>query len=181
MKKRLSILSLAALAALLMVLPANALPKVGDEAPDFSLKTLNGETEISLSDLEGKVVYLDFWASWCGPCRRAFPEVKQLHAEYAEQGMEVLAISLDRSPSPAIQFMAQQEASFPALFDAGSATAAAYGVRSIPTTVIVGPDGKVAYSMIGFHPNKVGEIKETIEGLLAQVELPEEKDSEGTM
>jgi len=181
MKKRLSILSLAVLAALLLALPASALPGAGDVAPEFSLKTLNGESEITLSDLKGKVVYLDFWASWCGPCRKAFPEVKSLHAEYADQGMEVLAISLDRSPSPAIRFMAQQKAGFPALFDAGSKTAGAYGVRSIPSTVIVGPDGRVAYSMIGFNPGKVGEIKKTIEELLTQVEIPEEKSSEGSM
>ncbi len=181
MKKRLNILSLAALAALLLAFPVQAMPNVGDVAPEFSLKTLNGETEINLSDYAGKIVYLDFWASWCGPCRRAFPEVKKLHAEYLDQGMEVLAISLDKSPSPAIKFMAQQEAAFTSLFDAGSATALAYGVRSIPTTIIVGPDGKVAFSMIGFNPNKVPEIKETIEKLLTQVELSEETISQETM
>jgi peroxiredoxin len=181
MKNRISILSLTALAALLLAIPALALPKVGDEAPDFTLKSLDGSTEITLSELEGKVVYLDFWASWCAPCRRAFPEVKKLHEEYADKGMEVLAISLDRSPAPAIKFMAEQGVGFESLFDAGGGAASRYGVRSIPTTVIVGPDGKVAYSMKGFNPMKVGELKETIEGLLAQVELPQEKDSEGTM
>jgi cytochrome c biogenesis protein CcmG, thiol:disulfide interchange protein DsbE len=181
MKKRLTILSLAALAALLMAFPVQAMTNVGDVAPEFSLKTLDGETEINLSDYAGKVVYLDFWASWCGPCRRAFPEVKKLHAEYAEQGMEVLAISLDKSPSPAIKFMAQQDASFLALFDAGSRTAQAYGVRSIPTTIIVGPDGKVAYNMVGFNPNKVPEIQKTIDELLTQVELSEETASKESM
>jgi len=181
MKKHLNILSLTALATLMLSGAAMALPNVGDEAPDFTLKTLSGETEINLAGLEGKVIYLDFWASWCGPCRKAFPEVKKLHKEYAEQGMEVLAISLDRSPAPAIKFMAEQNAGFESLYDNGGSAAKKYGVRSIPSTVIVGPDGKVAYSMIGFDPRKVGEMKEIIEGLLTQVEIPEEKSSKGTI
>jgi len=172
-------LKLAAAAALLLALPALAAPGIGDKAPDFKLKTLNGDKEISLADLRGKVVYLDFWASWCGPCRRSFPEVKKLHQEYKDKGMEVLAISLDRSPEPAIKFMAEQMAGFESLFDMNGGVAnGLFGVRSIPTTVIIGPDGTIAYSMIGFNPAKVGEIKSTIEGLLAKVELPVETTSQ---
>ena len=77
--------------------------------------------------------------------------------------------------------MAGQQVAFESLFDKGGAAASSYGVRSIPSTVIVGPDGKVAYSMIGFDPRKVEDLKATIEGLLAEVELPEEKSSEGSM
>jgi len=181
MKKRISALSLMALTLVLLALPALALPKIGEKAPDFTLKTLSGDSEVKLSDLQGKVVYIDFWASWCGPCRRSFPEVKKLQEAYADQGMEVLAISLDKSPSPAIRFMAQQDTGFLGLFDEGSSTALTYGVKSIPTTIILGPDGKVAFSMVGFNPNKVGDIKKTIEGLLPQVETPEEDASVKSM
>ena len=159
-------LILAALTVLFGALPLMALPQAGTVAPDFTLQTLDGETQYQLSELKGQVVYLDFWASWCGPCRKAFPEVMELHKEYKDRGLEVLAISLDQAPGPAKKFIAQQGSQFPALFDAKKSAAVAYGVRSIPSTVIVDAEGKVAFSMIGFDPRKVGEIHELLDGLL---------------
>ena len=123
----------------------------GAVAPDFTLKTLDGEREMTLSDLRGGVVYIDFWASWCGPCRRAFPEVKSLYSEYGGDDFEVLAVSLDRTTPPAIKFFDKQEAAFPGLHDAGGLVARQYGVQSIPTAIIVGPDGKIAKRMTGYY------------------------------
>jgi thiol-disulfide isomerase/thioredoxin len=163
-------LILAALLALFGALPLMALPQVGESAPDFTLKTLDGEHEYTLSALKGKVVYLDFWASWCSPCRKAFPEVMELHEQYKEQGLEVLAISLDQAPGPAKKFIAQQKSLFPALFDAQKTAAVKYGIRSIPSTVIVDAEGKVAFTMIGFDPRKVGQIHELLDGLLEHAE-----------
>ena len=166
MSKSMKRLILAALTVLFGAMPLMALPETGTAAPDFTLQTLDGETQYKLSELKGQVVYLDFWASWCGPCRKAFPEVMKLHSEYKERGLEVLAISLDQAPGPAKRFIAQQGSQFPALFDARKAAAVAYGVRSIPSTVIVDAEGNVAFSMIGFDPRRVGEIHELLEGLL---------------
>lgn len=172
MKNPMNRLILAALLALFGTMPLMALPQVGEVAPDFTLRTLDGEMQYQLSELKGQVVYLDFWASWCGPCRRAFPEVMKLHDEFAEKGLEVLAISLDKAPGPAKQFIAKQGSTFPALFDASQKAAVGYGVRSIPSTVIVDAEGKVAFSMVGFDPRRVAEITEIIETLLADVEVP---------
>ena len=161
------------LIALSLLLPLAAFaapPAEGELAPDFTLKTLDGESTLSLSDYSGKVVYIDFWASWCGPCRRAFPEVKALYSEYGPEGLEVLAVSLDRKTPPAIKFFDEQKVTFPGLHDDQGKVAAVYGVQSIPMAVIIGPDGKIAMKMIGFDPRKLPEIKETIEGLLQRAD-----------
>jgi thiol-disulfide isomerase/thioredoxin len=138
----------------------------GALAPDFTLKTLDGEQELTLSDLRGGVVYIDFWASWCGPCRRAFPEVKSLYSDYGGNGFKVLAVSLDRTTPPAIKFFDKQEVNFPGLHDAGGLIARKYGVQSIPTAIIVGPDGKIAKRMTGFDPRQLPAIRAAIEELI---------------
>ncbi len=145
-------------------------PEQGEIAPDFTLTTLDGAKTLTLSDFRGEVVYIDFWASWCGPCRRAFPEVKELYKEYSKAGLEVLAVSLDKTTKPAIKFFDKQEALFPGLHDLGGKVATKYGVKSIPTAIIVGPDGKIAMRMTGFDPKKLPQIKSTIEGLLESTE-----------
>jgi len=175
MKKALLTLAAAALLALGSILPAGAIPPVGSEAPDFTLKSLDGKTTYTLSELRGQVVYLDFWASWCGPCRRSFPEVMSLYEEYKEKGFVVLAVSIDRTVEAAAGFMAKQKAPFPAVFDTKGAVATRYGVSSIPSAILVGPDGKIAHSAIGFDPRRVPELKKTIEGLLTDTAKPVEE------
>ena len=169
MKKLLAAVALAIL-ALGHGLPAGAITATGDAAPDFTLSTLDGATSYTLSDLKGQVVYIDFWASWCSPCRKSFPEVQALQSEYKDRPFQVLALSLDRRAGDGLKFIQAQKSTLTALFDDGGAVANAYGVRSIPSMFIVGPDGKVAYSTVGFDPRAMPQIKSTIDGLLAQVE-----------
>jgi len=141
--------------------------KVGQPAPDIVMEDTKGKTR-KLSDLQGKVVLLDFWASWCGPCRRANPHVVEVYEKYNKQGFEVFNVSLDgvdargRSKMNASQLDAQLAKSKQRWLDAitkdnlhwnnhvsdlkkwDSAGAALYGVRSIPTTFLIGRDGKIA-------------------------------------
>jgi thiol-disulfide isomerase/thioredoxin len=145
-----------------------SLPAVGSLAPDFTLKSPDGKLSHSLSALQGKVVYLDFWASWCGPCRKAFPEVKALYEEYRERGFVVLAVSLDRSPEAAIRFFEQQKAPFLSAYDAGGLVARKYGVTGIPASIIIGPDGKIIYTATGFDPKNLPALKTLIEAQLAK-------------
>jgi len=155
--------------ALLLALAAGpAAAADGDAAlaPDFTLSTLDGEEEITLSELRGKVVYLDFWASWCGPCRQSFPEIKKLHADYGESDFVVLAVNLDRQASAGLNFMARQKADFLAVHDKGGKVAGRYGVRGIPTTVLIGADGRIAHQVSGFHPRMMPDLKARIESLL---------------
>ncbi len=150
-----------------LALPAAAgLPDLGQAAPDFTLKTLDGEQEYTLSELDGKVVYIDFWASWCGPCRRSFPEVEKLYGEFKDQGFLVLAVSIDQKHAAAVKFFDKQGSEFPGLYDEGGKVAMRYGVRNIPTAILVASDGKVAHSAIGFDPRKLPELRSKIEGLL---------------
>lgn len=149
---------------------AGALPAVGETAPDFTLSTLDGKETFTLSELRGQVVYLDFWASWCGPCRASFPEVKGLHEAYKGRPFRVLAVSLDRRAADGIKFLEAQKAPFPSVFDEGGKVATRFGVQSIPSALLIDAEGKVAYSAVGFDPRAVPQLKTKIEGLLGKVE-----------
>lgn len=181
MKKILVILALSATMAMSMSFSAAALTAIGEMAPGFTLTTLDGGTEISLSDLKGKVVYIDFWASWCGPCRRSLPEVQALAKEYKGRDVQVLGVNLDRKLEAGVKYAADQNLGFPSVFDDGGQVAQSYGVRSIPSMLIVGPDGEVAYSSVGFDPKALPDIKKVIEDLLgeSQARNPSKRQSLG--
>lgn len=117
----------------------------GFEAPNLVGQSPTGET-IDLKDLRGKVVLLDFWASWCGPCRRENPNVKKLYDKYAEKGFEILGVSLDRTKDRWEKAIADDKLNWLHISDLKhwqSAHAALYGVRSIPDTVLLDKDGKI--------------------------------------
>lgn len=122
----------------------NLIP-VGSEAPDFSQATPEGRP-LSLSSLRGKVVLIDFWASWCKPCRMEMPNVKRVYDQYKARGFEVLGVSLDRDKGAWTQAIAQDGLPWKHVSDLGfwnNAAAQQYGVSSIPYTVLVDRDGKV--------------------------------------
>ncbi len=167
MKKTLATMMMIATLALAFSLPAVALTSRGEQAPDFTLTTLDGSQEISLSELAGKVVYIDFWASWCGPCRKALPEVQALWDEYQGDNFQMIGVNLDRKIDAGLKYVQAKNVTFPSVFDDGGSVSTQYGVRSIPSTVIIGPDGKVAFSEVGFNPMHVPDIKKIINGLLA--------------
>ncbi len=123
-------------------------------ATDFVLSDLNGK-QLSLAAYRGDVVILDFWATWCGPCKMVMPYLQKIHDDYAEEGIRVVALSVDRQgPSVVRSFIDKFGYTFPVAM-AGAALQGAYGgVRSIPTTFIIGPDGTVAEKMVGAHPLK---------------------------
>ena len=123
---------------------ANVLPQ-GEVAPDFSQQTPDGKT-LALSDLRGKVVLIDFWASWCRPCRIENPNVKKIYAKYAKKGFEILGVSLDRDHAAWVKAIQDDELPWKHVSDLGfwnNAAAQQYGVASIPYTVLVDRDGKV--------------------------------------
>jgi thiol-disulfide isomerase/thioredoxin len=131
---------------------AAAPPAAATGVPDFTVTTLEGKT-LRLSELRGQVVVVDYWATWCGPCRIAMPHLQKLHEEYQSQGVTVLALSVDqKGPSVVVPFIRQNGFTF-AVAMADERSASAFGnFSSIPTTVIVRPDGRVHTTLTGVHP-----------------------------
>lgn len=134
----------------------------GETAPDFSLEELGGEREVKLSELKGKVVVLDFWATWCGPCRRWLPIVAKVHRELAAKGVEVFAVNLREDEAKVRQYLqAQKLGDVPVLMDYSARAGGLFRADSIPTTAVIGRDGRVSRVLVGLH---------TEEDLLAAIE-----------
>ncbi len=121
-------------------------------APDFDLLDLEGN-HVKLSDYRGKTVVLDFWATWCPPCRRALPHLQELQDEYADQGIVVVAIATDQQGLKVVKpFVEQQGFTFKVVLGGAEVANAFGGVRSIPTTFFITPDGRIAGKFVGYRP-----------------------------
>jgi cytochrome c biogenesis protein CcmG, thiol:disulfide interchange protein DsbE len=142
---------------------AHALDK-GDKAADFTLPGKAGM--VKLSDMAGSVIYLDFWASWCGPCRQSFPWMNQMQAKYKAKGFQVLAVNLDTKTDDAIKFLAQVPANFTVAFDSKGQTPRVYGVKGMPTSYLIDRNGKVLWQHVGFRPADKEELEKQIQAAL---------------
>ena len=141
----------------------------GKPAPNFSLRTVDGQT-VKLSDRRGKVVLLDFWATWCGPCRASLPHIQELSESesWADRGLVVWAVN-DREPAEKISyFLANNQYTFTALVDEDGAVNSQYGVRGIPMTVLIGRDGTVENVWVGYGGDSAREIDDAIQKALAE-------------
>jgi len=139
----------------------------GGSAPDFSLSDLSGK-EYRLSDLRGKVVLLEFWATWCPPCRESIPAMNELYKKYNEKGLLLLGISVDKGQNIAedlLSFVREYSISYPVLLDTKNINNI-YGIYSIPTTVLIDKEGKIVLKNIGFSPEIEGRLSAEIERLL---------------
>lgn len=139
-------------------------------APDFELPRLSKSSTLRLSDLKGKVVYLDFWASWCGPCVVSLPELEKLYTRYKNQGFEVVAINLDSAQEDAQRFLQGKSISYPVLFDHQQKTPEQYGVAGMPTAYLLDHTGKLRYTHTGFKPNDGEKLSNLIQQLLKEKE-----------
>lgn len=146
---------------------ANA-TEVGQAAPQFALPTLQQGTPTNLSQFAGKVVYLDFWASWCAPCRTSFPALNKLHEKLKAQGFEVVAINLDEDKTKAEQFLKEIPVTFTVLTDAKGEWADKFVVESMPTSFIIDKQGVVQNIHHGFTAGDIGELEKKITDLLAK-------------
>ena len=121
---------------------------LGKDAPDFTLKGMDGKP-VSLADHKGSVVILDFWATWCGPCRASLPGLNKIHKELKDQGLQTFAVDLEESKDVVQPVAAKLCPDIPVLFDDDSVVAKKYAVSGIPHTVVIGKDGKVKRVIIG--------------------------------
>lgn len=135
-------------------------------APGFNLPTANGT--VSLESLRGKVVLIDFWASWCAPCRQSFPWMSKLYQQYSSKGFAIVAINLDKERGLAADFVDTFSPPFIVAFDPAGSTAEAYGVPAMPSSYLVGPDGTILFSHAGFDPRKTGMIEDQIKEALTR-------------
>ena len=141
--------------------------KAGDAAPDFKLADLDGK-EVTLASLKGKVVLLDFWATWCGPCKAAMPTIQKLHDEYKDKGVVILGVNTwEEKPQAAREYMTKRKFTYGCLLK-GDELAQAYGVTGIPTLVIIGRDGRVAKVEVGLSDPSGGGLRKAIDAALAR-------------
>ena len=150
--------------AALCTAPAWAI-QPGEPAPSFELPGL--ASPVQLSAYKGMTVYLDFWASWCGPCKQSFPWMGEMQARYKAQGLRVLAINLDQKPADANAFLKDNPAGFDVAFDANGKTPKAYAIQGMPTSVLIGPDGHVISLHTGFKPEQRAELETQIRRALS--------------
>ena len=115
------------------------LPKDQMETVDFELSDVNGGT-VSLLSFKGKIVFLNFWATWCSPCQAEMPSMEQLYRHFQDRGLAMLAVNLQEAESQVQEFMSTHDLSFTALLDTTGKVGAIYGARSIPTTYIISED-----------------------------------------
>ena len=146
---------------------ANA-TEVGQAAPQFTLPTLLQDKPTTLKQFAGKVVYVDFWASWCAPCRTSFPLLNKLHEKLKAQGFEVVAINLDEEKANAEKFLQEYPVSFTVLRDAKGEWADQFVVESMPTSFIIDKQGVVQNIHHGFTTDDIKDLEEKITKLLAQ-------------
>ncbi len=139
---------------------------VGEAAPAFSLSGANGAT-IALQGLRGQVVYVDFWASWCGPCRRSFPWMNELHRRYGGRGLTIVAINVDKNPADAARFLEHNPAQFAIAYDQPGSTPLAYAVEGMPSSYLVDARGKIVDVEQGFHDDRKALVEQRIQSLLA--------------
>ncbi len=136
-------------------------------AADFRLPDMDGETH-ALSDFRGKVVMLNFWATWCPPCRREMPSMQRLYDKYRERGLVVVAVNQFEDPDLVFEFTGRLslEPTFPILFDRESRISEQYGVKGLPTTYLLDKGGDIRFRAIGGREFDHPEVEALIEGLL---------------
>ncbi|GAB4401416.1 MAG: TlpA disulfide reductase family protein [Rhodoferax sp.] len=144
--------------------PALALD-AGQAAPAFDLPGTTGQN-VSLSQFAGKTVYLDFWASWCGPCKQSFPWMNRLQERFGARGFQVVAINVDQRSADAQAFLKENPAQFTVAFDPAGKTPKAYAIKGMPSSVLIGPDGKVLSQHTGFKVEQRAELEAQIQKAL---------------
>lgn len=122
----------------------------------------DGAAQFNLSNYQGKIVWLDFWASWCVPCRRSFPWLNQVLTQYEDEGFVVIGVNLDKDPVLVREFLAETPAEFPIIYDPGSTLATQFGVVGMPSSFLIGRDGQIISDHVGFKRHLVTEYETAI-------------------
>lgn len=141
---------------------------VGAKTPDLKTFGLTG----TMPDIKGKVVYLDFWASWCVPCKASFPTLERWRTDYAKRGFLVLGVNVDDDVAAMDEFLKKSPVGFPVVRDAAHKLVAAVNVASMPTSVLIDRKGTIRLVHNGFHAKDAAELEAKIEELLEEKIIP---------
>jgi peroxiredoxin len=160
-------LAAAALATLVVALPPPAGAAEGAPAPAFTLPARAGG-EVALAGLKGQVVLINFWATWCGPCRKEMPLLDQIYLRYKALGFTLLAVNVEEDSAGAEKWLAETPVSFPVLFDRANAVSRLYDVTAMPSTVIVDRKGNVRFVHYGYTPGTENEYQDQIRTLIRE-------------
>jgi thiol-disulfide isomerase/thioredoxin len=138
-----------------------------ESAPDFTLKSASG-ANLKLSEFRGEVVLVNFWASWCGPCRQEMPLLSELHEQYRDLGFTVLGVNVEEDTRTARKLLEDAPVSFPVLFDSDSVVSREYDVVAMPSTILVDRNGKLRYLHKGYKPGLEAVYQQQVRDLLRE-------------
>ena len=162
MKNRIAVIA----AALAIALPALAGP-AGAPAPQFTLSARGGR-DVSLTQYHGQVVMINFWASWCGPCRTEMPLLENIYKKYHKAGFTLLGVNVEPDSKAAEGFLKQTSVSFPVIYDKDSTVSKAYDVSGMPSTVIIDRKGNIRVLHRGYKPGDENEYLDKIRSLVRE-------------
>jgi peroxiredoxin len=160
-----STLALAALTPTVAATPAAA--GLNAAAPDFTLRGADGRN-VRLDELRGQVVLVNFWATWCGPCREEMPHLDALYQKYHKSGFVLLGVNVDDDPRVALATAAKLNVSFPVLLDTDKKVSKLYDLNTMPSTIVIDRDGKMRFLHRGYRAGTEGDYEQQIRGLLKE-------------
>lgn len=152
--------------------PAQA---AGEKAPEIKLRDINNK-EVKLSDYQGKVVLVNFWATWCGPCKVEMPHLDEMDKEFEARGFEVLSISTDdaRAASMVKPFIKKNDYQFTVLLDKTTEVVSKYNpAKTLPYTAIIDREGNIAHVHMGYNPGDEEKMRQEVEALLGPADIPD--------
>jgi thiol-disulfide isomerase/thioredoxin len=160
------VIAIALLLALTLPLFANA-GQVGSPAPDFNLADVTGKAA-TLKQFSGKVVFLDFWAPWCDPCREELPALDALYKKYSSDGLEIIGVDIDSSEELLTEFLQKVPVTFTVLIDKKGVIRRGYNFRTLPTAFIIGKDGVIRFVHMGYGKEFLHMYEKEIVEMLKQ-------------
>ena len=143
------------------------LAAIGNYVQDFTLSTPKGDS-IAFNSLKGKYVLIDFWSSWCGPCKASFPHMKEVYQKYRGDQFEIIGISIDEEKAAWLKELDKQQLPWLQVLDTKKVYVSGFGVTGVPTAFLISPDGKIMMKEIGFDKNGNGEIEKRLKELFGK-------------
>ena len=142
--------------------------ETGSKAPDCLLISINDTQRYNLQQFHGKVLYVDFWASWCPPCAKSFPFLNEMDRDFKDSGLQVIGVNMDQAPDDAKAFLAKYPANFTVASDANEKCAKGFDVQAMPSSYLIDRNGVIRHIHLGFRDGEAKELRALAEQLLAE-------------